>query len=60
MSSHFGTDKYYCVILIAGTQYTETSINHIFQRAKKKAGVTKKKRKTFGYYTRNWYFCQKI
>lgn len=25
---------------IAGTQYTETSLNHIFQRAKKKAGVT--------------------
>ena len=25
---------------IAGTQYTETSINHIFQRAKKKAGIT--------------------
>lgn len=25
---------------IAGTQYTETSLNHIFQRAKKKAGIT--------------------
>ena len=26
---------------IAGTQYTETSINHIFQRAKKKANITR-------------------
>ena len=33
-------DKWLFEGKIAGTQYTETSINHIFQRAKKKGGVT--------------------